>query len=101
MVSRLEPTNGWLTISWLADKLSVNRQVHMCLHQAEEEAQRKAAELVALRAALDAGDKLEPAGAETLLRALLEEAGWSWAAGELHTACDHAVDIYALQGKSM
>jgi translation initiation factor 5 len=49
--------------------------------KAEEEAQRKADELVALRAALDAGDKLEPAGAEILLRALLEEAGWSWATG--------------------
>lgn len=51
--------------------------------QAEEEAQRKAAELVALKAALEAGDKLDAAGAETLLRALLEEAGWSWADGEL------------------
>lgn len=50
--------------------------------QAEEEAKRKAAELEALRSALDAGDKLESAGAEVVLRALLEEAGWSWASGE-------------------
>ncbi|WIA37750.1 hypothetical protein OEZ86_014627 [Tetradesmus obliquus] len=49
--------------------------------KAEEEAKKRAEEAAALRAALEAGEKLEPAGAESALRALLAEAGWDWAAG--------------------
>jgi hypothetical protein len=51
------------------------------LLQAEEEAAKRAEEAAALRAALEAGEKLEPAAAEAALRGLLAEAGWDWAAG--------------------
>jgi hypothetical protein len=49
--------------------------------QAEEEAKKRAEEAAVLRAALEAGEKLEPAAAEAALRGLLSEAGWDWAAG--------------------
>jgi hypothetical protein len=49
--------------------------------QAEEEAKKRAEEAAALRAALEAGEKLDPAAAESALRSLLADAGWDWAAG--------------------
>jgi len=59
----------------------------MCfLYQAEEEAKRKAAEAAAYRAALEAGEKLEPAAAEIALRTVLADAGWNWAAGTCGTS---------------
>lgn len=45
--------------------------------QAKEEEERRAAEAVALKASLAAGDKLEPPAAEQLMRYLLEEADGS------------------------
>jgi len=51
------------------------------LEQAEAEANQKAAEAAAFRAALEAGEKLEPSAAEIALRAVLTDAGWNWAAG--------------------
>jgi hypothetical protein len=48
-----------------------------CVPQAKEEEERRAAEAVALKASLAAGDKLEPAAAEQLMRYLLEEADGS------------------------
>eukprot|EP00879_Flechtneria_rotunda_P006464 GHRR01006793.1.p1 GENE.GHRR01006793.1~~GHRR01006793.1.p1 ORF type:complete len:331 (+),score=124.63 GHRR01006793.1:1592-2584(+) len=59
-------------------------QHSICLSavQAEEEAKRHAEEAAALRASLEAGDKLDPIAAETALRAVLEEAGWCWSTGQ-------------------
>jgi hypothetical protein len=45
--------------------------------QAKEEEERRAAEFVSLKASLAAGDKLEPAAAEQLIRYLMEEADGS------------------------
>lgn len=45
--------------------------------KAKEEEERRAAEFASLKASLQAGDKLEPAAAETLLRYLLAEADGS------------------------
>lgn len=45
--------------------------------QAKEEEERRAAMCTSLKAALAAGDKLEPAAAEQLIRYLLEEADGS------------------------
>jgi hypothetical protein len=45
--------------------------------QAKEEQERRASEATSLKASLAAGEKLEPAAAEALVRYLLEEADGS------------------------
>lgn len=61
--------------------------------QAKEEEERRAAECAALKASLAAGDKLEPAAAEQLMRYLLEEADGSAAkvrvSGSLHVSAGY------------
>ena len=62
-----------------------------CPTQAKEEEERRAAEFASLKASLAAGDKLEPAAAEQLVRYLLEEADGS--AAKVGLGCGSGVGV--------